>query len=430
MSLIKTAVISAAILIVAGCNRNPVTNDTGDFSKDIVSEKSSLLRELHPDVDQSEMGKIVSGNTQFALDLYSILAKNDGNVFFSPYSISTALAMTYGGARNKTADEMRSMLNFTVDDADLHKAFNSLDQRLNSTDNVTLSIVNQAWGRPDIEFQPEYLDLLAVNYGSGMNILDFAGDPDGSRQIINSWVAVKTNEKILELLPEESITGNTALVLTNAIYFLGDWLYRFDKSLTMEKPFHLQDGATVSVPMMSLFKDGQSGNINCVANDYCTAIELPYKGEQISMVIILPADSDIGKLEQQLTNERISQIANSFESTELHCVQIPRFSFTTGSINLNDALKQLGMREAFSSDADFSGIAGEHKLEVSNVFHKAFINVNENGTEAAAATAVIIEDRAAQFSSFVADRPFLFLIRDRVSGTILFMGRVMNPLQS
>ncbi len=430
MKLANSAMLIALVLMTSGCNnRNPVnTNDNPQNS--IQTEKSSLVRNTNPGVSQSQIDEIVSDNNNFAVDLYKELASGDQNVFFSPFSISMALAMTYGGARNETANEMKKVLHFTLNDTMVHVAFNSLDLKLRSQSSVKLAPVNQAWGRGDVKFQAGYLDLLAVNYGSEMRILDFARDPEGSRLTINGWVADNTNNKILELLPKGSIGDLTALVLTNAIYFLGDWHYQFNNDLTTDKSFFLENGTSVNVPMMSFRENGEKIKLNYTRTQYCTAVELPYKGDNISMVVVLPSDSNLTKFEHELTKERIAEITSGFYASDLY-VELPRFSFTSNTIRLKNALQKLGMEKAFTEGADFSGIAGpDYPMAIGDVYHKAYIKVDEKGTEAAAATAVVVvvtTTNGPDKHSFIADRPFFFMIRDRVSNSILFMGRITDP---
>ncbi|NLG15725.1 MAG: serpin family protein [Fibrobacter sp.] len=431
MGSIKRVIAVAVLLMTAGCNHNPLKTGS-DPENDILSRKSSVHRESDPQVTALQVDQLVSGNTRFAADLYRDLSKDNKNVFISPFSISMALAMTRAGAINQTAVQIDSTLRFSLSDSLVHRTFNYLDLQLKSRDGATLSIVNQAWGRADLNFQDAYLDILAINYGSGMNLLNFGSDPEGSRQIINAWVADNTNDKITNLLPPQSITENTALVLTNAIYFLGDWLFQFKQELTSDHRFFLENGDSLSVPMMSLCNEHRTISLNYVRTPFCRAVELPYSGNNFSMVIVLPTDKSLSEFNMELTKERLDTITNGFHSTELF-LKIPKFSFTTETISLKRALQSMGMINPFTAEADFSGITGiDHPLTISDIFHKAFIRVDEKGTEAAAATAVVFVDSAVvrpDDHNFTADRPFLFLIRDRISNTVLFIGNIMNPAQ-
>lgn len=433
MKLMKTVAFSVLALTFIGCNRNPANNEINSLNE-INKEKSSLMRKTDPVVTSYQKAELVFGNTKFAIDLYRKLATGSNNIFFSPFSISMALAMTYGGAENNTAAQMKNVLQFTLCDSMVHNAFNSIDLQLSSSNDVSLSIVNQAWGRKDVRFDDDYLDLLALNYGSGMKMMDFENDPEGCRQIVNNWVELNTNGKIRNLLTENSIKPNTALILTNAVYFLGEWLNRFDEKLTSDQQFYLEDGSSVVVPMMTLGKNGEPTRLNYSQTAFCTAVELPYKGDDISMVVVLPSDSNLTGFGQMFTTEMIHEILENFDSADMY-IKMPSFTFTSGSISLKTILESMGMTDAFNSQtADFSGIAGpHHPLWIDDIIHKAFIKVDEKGTEAAAATAVLINDSLSVGPgnrSFIADRPFLFMIRDKATGTVLFMGRIMNPLES
>lgn len=276
--------------------------------------------------------------------------------------------------------------------------------------------------------QVNFLDLLSRHYDAGINIVDFVGEPDACRLIINDWVSGQTHDRIKDLLPEGSITVDTRLVLTNAIYFLADWLIKFPDTLTDNQSFTRLDGSQVTVPMMNL----RSNPVKLLYYDAgnCRIIELPYKGNRLVMNLILPDSGTYNNFEQNLSAEIISELINGLDSMGLVTVRIPRFEFTTASISLVDAFKNLGMTAPFSPSADFSGIS-HGSLAISDIIHKAFVKVDEKGTEAAAATAVIIgrvSDPAPPPEQFVANRPFIFFIRDTMTGAILFMGRILDPL--
>ena len=422
--------IVMSCIVITSCNRNPVSGDRHSSSGEITVAKSSLAQEK-PVVDPADRESLVTGNIRFAVDFYRQLAVEDGNVFFSPYSISSALAMTYGGAKGATKQEMREVLHFTLDSALLHKNFNALEDDILSDSDIKLSIVNQTWGEYRTVFKQEYLDLLAVNYGTGINLVDFAGDPDGCRELINSWIADQTSDKIPDLLPEESIDAATTLALTNAIYFYGNWQTQFDKGLTVDKPFYRSPDDTVNAAMMS-FSDNpdETMQFRYTKNDYCSALELPYTGNRFAMTVILPADSNLSGFEQQLSVDRISQITEQLETEDVH-VTLPAFSFTSASLPLKRKFMNLGMNNPFTGEADFTGICESPRIFIDDIHHKAFINVNEEGTESAAASGVVmVWESAQQVERFVANRPFFFMIRDRETGTILFMGRVVDPTQS
>ncbi len=401
------------------------------MSCSIDVQKSSKSRDLSPQLSDGEQDKLVDGNTKFAFDLYEEALKTDNssNVFFSPFSISIALAMTYAGARNNTAVQMADALHFTLPQERLHNAFNALDLALKdlgqdtASDYFRLNICNTTWGQKNYTFLEAYLDVLALNYGAGMHLLDFQGAPEASRGTINTWVSLQTDFKINNLLPAGSISSYTRLVLTNAIYFKADWLSPFEKEATKSKPFNLLDGSEIHVPTMT-----QDARFNYYESEgEFEAIELPYKGDDVSMLIILPSAGNFSTFEPSLDTALIDNIVTNMNK-EFIRLYLPSFSFEW-STSLVDILKKLGMTDAFGFDADLSGINGLETLAITDILHKAFIGVDEKGTEAAAATAVIIGETAIEDPDIIvsADHPFILLIRDKNTGTILFMGRVIDP---
>ncbi|HUU83864.1 MAG TPA: serpin family protein [Phycisphaerae bacterium] len=394
--------------------------------------QSAKSRVLSPDVTDDDLAELVGGNSSFAFDLYQEVRGEQGNVFYSPFSISIALAMTYAGARTETEQQMAEALHFTLSQDELHPAFNALDLELASRnreaaegddEGFRLNIVNRIWGRTGYTFLVEFLDVLAQNYGAGMSLLDFIAAPDESRRIINDWVADQTEDRIKDLLPSGSISPATVLVLTNAIYFNAAWSEPFDENRTSDEVFHLLDGGEVTVPMMQ-----QVAAFDYAAGDGYQAVELPYEGNELSMVIILPDADRFEEFDGSLDAQTISGVVASLGGRDV-ALSMPRFTFEW-SKTLNDALSELGMPAAFT-DADFSGINGVGGLFISLVVHKAFVAVDEEGTEAAAATAVVVGESAAPEPEdpveLDIDRPFVFLIRDIQTGTILFLGRVVDP---
>ena len=381
---------------------------------------------------QDEMETVVGGNSEFAFNLYARI-KDDpkikeggGNLFFSPYSISTALAMTWAGARGETEKQMAEVLHFTLPQVQLHKAFGSLEKQLNEAgeeDRYELSVANALWGQAGLNFLEEFLALTEKNYGAGLREVDFARKAEEARLIINAWVEEKTKEKIKDLIKPGVLDRLTELVLTNAIYFKGDWLNQFDKKQTREEPFKLKRHEQVKVPMMHI-KD----KFKYWANDKLQVLELPYEGEELSMIILLPVKVDgLAEVEKSLTIEKLDEWTKGLRKQEV-VVYLPKFKMTT-DFELAEYLKKMGMLDAFGGDADFSGMTGDKSLFISNVIHKAFVAVDEEGTEAAAATAVgmRLTSVPAPPKVFRADHPFIFIIKDIRSKSILFMGRVMNP---
>jgi serine protease inhibitor len=394
--------------------------------------QSDKGRITSPNVTQSEQALLVEGNTAFAFELYQALKGNGGNLFYSPYSISLALAMTYAGASGETAQQMADTLHFMLGQDELHPAFNWLDAELakrgqgaagKDGKGFRLNIANAIWGQQGYEFLPVFLDVLAENYGAGLRILDFMTETEKSRVAINDWVSDETEGRITDLIPQGAIDELTRLVLTNAIYFNAAWKYPFNEKATANGPFYLLDGGQVIVPMM---KQTESfGYTECAGYQ---AVELPYDGDELSMVILLPASGNFGAFEGGLQAQQVDAIINGLRNTQV-TLTMPRFKFES-QFGLKDTLAEMGMRDAFSpDDADFSGMTGNPELFISDVVHKAFVAVDEAGTEAAAATAVIVGTTSIPEPSVevTIDHPFIFLIRDIQTGAILFVGRVLNP---
>lgn len=388
-------------------------------------------QEKHPEATGSEVAALVNGTNAFALDLYQVLRAEDGNLFYSPYSISLALAMTYAGARGETEQQMAQALGFALPQTRLHPAFSRLTEELarrgetsaaNDGDGFRLSIANAIWGQEGYEFLAEFLNILDANYGAGMRTLDFVGDPEQARQVINGWASDETEGRIEDLVPPDAIDALTRLVLTNAIYFKAAWSLPFSPEATADEIFNLLGGDQVTVPMMR-----QSGQFDYAEANGYQAIQLPYDGYETSMVILLPAQGEFRAFEDLLDAGMVDSILQDLVPKQVS-LSMPRFEFDS-DFSLKKALSVLGMADAFASTADFSGMTGSRELFISEVVHKAFVSVDEEGTEAAAATAVMMTLSASPEEpvEFTANRPFIFLIRDNPTGTILFAGRVMNP---
>ncbi len=380
--------------------------------------------------DGGEIGTLVDSNTAFGFDLYHAISQQPGNLFYSPFSISLALAMTYAGAREETERQMAATLRFTMPQADLHAAFNALDQELAARgqgakgkdgEGFRLNIVNALWGQRDYGFAQAYLDMLAENYGAGIRLVDFASQPEPSRVMINDWVSDNTEGRIEDLIPPGMIDSLTRLVLTNAIYFNAAWMYPFAEGATRHAAFHKLDGSEVMLPTMSLTESLAYGN-----GDGYQAIELPYDGGELSMLILVPDTGRFAEFEAALDADRLAAISQGLGYEQVR-LSLPRFEFET-ELQLGDILAEMGMPVAFSGDADFSGITGSPELTISEVVHKAFVGVDEAGTEAAAATAVIMRLTAMPGEPIEVrvDRPFVFVIRDIVTGALLFAGRVVE----
>ena len=392
--------------------------------------ESSRAREKNPNVSEAELTALVDGNNAFALDLYQSLRSENRNLILSPFSISLALAMTYSGARGETEAQMADVLNFSGQEQ-THTAFNALDLALEDTpltldkdqEPMQLSIANSVWAEQTFTFLPDFLDTLSVNYGAGVHLLDFINKPEPSRKEINDWVSNETKDKINNLLPENAVTPDTKMVLVNAIYFKADWLDPFDADDTYDGIFKLLDGSEVTVPMM-----GQRMDIPYVVGDGYAAAELPYAGKSAVMTLLVPDEGRFEEIESQLNGDMLKEVLASLTIADV-TLRMPKFEYES-SFSLSDSLAGLGMPLAFDDgQADFSGMTDQQDLYIGNVIHKAFVAVDEKGTEAAAATAVIMEGATAiqPENMLYIDRPFLFFIRDVETGQVLFIGRVLNP---
>jgi serpin B len=381
------------------------------------------------EIEVPEPGRIAPSNTVFALELYDELSSRPGNLFFSPFSISAALAMTYAGARSQTAVEMASALHFDLEPVALHKTFGQLLYEINAAGkegDFELHTANSLWCQKDYNFLKEFVEITKENYKSAVYKADFVGAVEKARVAINSWVEEKTSGKIADLIKPGTLDPSTVLVLVNAIYFKGDWALQFDEKKTIEEPFVVAPDKTIYVDMMhqkAPFRYSDFGQFS--------AIELPYSGEDLSMLILLPAEMDgLNDLEEELDAAELEDVIKRLASVppEDVNVSLPKFKMTS-EFQLAKTLAKMGMPAAFTpGEADFSGMDGSKSLFIGQVVHKAFVDVNEEGTEAAAATSVhILKASVSIVPDFRADHPFLFMVRHNHSGSILFMGRVVDP---
>ena len=378
---------------------------------------------------KTDLAAVVKGNGAFALDLYSRLSSSSGNLFFSPFSISSALAMAYGGAEGATAEEMAAALRFPVERERLHPAFADLvKQAKGKSRGLELSLANGLWAQRGYEFRESFKDLAKSHYGAELRELDFSVAAKACR-IINEWVETETHGKIRDLIGPGMLGPLTRLVMANAIYFKGDWASPFKKDQTEDAPFTVTSNQKVTVPMML-----QQAKFGYLDTHSFQALELAYEGQDLAMVVFLPRKVEgLPELEKSLTPERLRTRLARLRQREV-IAYVPRFR-AESTFMLNEALAEMGMRLAFDlSGADFSGMSGSERLFLSLILHKAYVDVDEKGTEAAAVTALIAPTCARwhwpqieRIPVFRADHPFLFLIWDRRSGTILFLGRVTNP---
>ena len=383
---------------------------------------------------------VVQGNNEFALALFARLRENQGNLFFSPYSISTALAMTYAGARGDTKMQMAKVLHFptlagekvpsepVMQEDQFHSSFGEVVKALNDRakkSGYELAVANALWGQKGYKLLSDFLKLIETEYDGRLSEVDFVTATESARQTINAWVEQKTRDKIKELIKPGVLDSMTRLVLTNAIYFKGNWQRQFQKDKTRDAPFTLASGEKIDALMMN-----QMDKFGYMETENFQALELPYVDNDLSMIILLPKQIDgLPEFEKTLKAEALSQWLGRLHRREV-IVSVPRFKMTS-QFSLASVLKSMGMTDAFSARAaDFSGITGGRDLFISAVIHKAYVDVNEEGTEAVAATGVTMRLTSvgpSQTPVFRADHPFLFLIRDNHSGSILFIGRVMNP---
>ena len=393
-------------------------------SKDPVSQQEQELMDV---------SGIVNGGNQFALDLYQQLRSEDGNLFFSPSSISMALAMTYAGAAGETEVEMAKTLHFQMPKVELHSGMRAMRDYWSvpaTKKSIRLNLANRLWGQESYEFLQEFLTVTGEQYGAELARLDF-GQTEDARQTINGWVEDQTQDKITKLLPEGVLSADTKLVLTNAVYFHGNWSEPFKKSRTKEEDFHLTASDTIKVPLMHRSDEFRYGAV-----DDLQILELPYGDGSLSMVVLLPEKIDgLADLEAKLTLQTLQRWLKSVRHEDEVKVYLPKFK-TTSDFQMADTLKAMGMESAFDVDrADFSGMTSGRDLYISAVIHKAFVDVNEEGTEAAAATGIAMMPTSALVEEpkeppvFRADHPFVFMIRDNRNESILFLGRITNPLK-
>ncbi|QDG49531.1 serpin family protein [Persicimonas caeni] len=427
--LLSLALAASSAACGGAADDNPADNNANNNApSDFGEARSDKQRLTNPQVPQADQETLVDGNTAFALDLYAEVADEEDNIFYSPHSISIALAMTYAGARNDTATEMAQVMHYDLPQDRLHPAFNWLDLHLmdlaeepvnEESEPFQLSVANSIWGQKDYHFESDFLDTLAVNYGAGLRTLDFIEETEASRQTINTWVEDETEDRIKNLLPQGTITQGTRLVLTNAIYFKASWLSAFDEQMTSQGDFTLRDGSTVTADLMQQTAQFPYADMG----DY-RAVQLPYDGGDVSMLVILP--DDLATFESSFDASKLDAVDAALASERVK-LTFPKFEFEA-PLMLTGILQDMGMVAPFQN-ADFSGMTGQVGLAITDVVHKAFVAVDEEGTEAAAATAVVVGETSVPPTpvEFRADKPFIFMIRDNQTGSILFMGRIVDP---
>ncbi|HUS79073.1 MAG TPA: serpin family protein [Patescibacteria group bacterium] len=370
-------------------------------------------------VTPESLGAAVDASNIFAFDLYARYSAGEDNLFYSPYSISTALSMTYEGARGQTAEEMRSVFHWDEDDLARRSGAARVFNLLNAGDRpYTLQTANALWMQVGYPFKEDYVTVIKDSYGGEANSIDFA-KLTKAVETINGWIEERTNDKIKDMFDESSLR-DARLVLTNAIYFKGDWATQFDAEQTRNGVFHVALDSTVEVDMMRLWDE----DFNYTENAEAQVLELPYSGGDLSMIIVLPKGNDIHEVEDTLTAAKLREWLSDLRPTAMD-VNLPKFKLET-KYDMGEDLAAMGMPTAFTGGADFSGMS-DSGLFISKVIHQAYVDVNEEGTEAAAATGVVMLESAPMTTLFNADHPFTFLIQNRETGLILFMGRVMDP---
>ncbi len=370
-----------------------------------------------------DLSTAVAGNNAFAIDVYRKLVGTSSNVVFSPYSLTSALAMTYGGAKGTTASAFESTLHVGQPPERFHRAMNTIDTALRSRGGsgraFRLSVENQLFAQKGFGLVESYLDLLATEYGAGVRELDFAAATEASRQAINSWVKSNTEGLIPELLGAGDVHSDTVLTLVNTVYFNAAWMTKFTHQSTSPASFELLDGTKKTVPTM--FGKDLAGGAAVV--DGTDVLELPYEGDELAMILLVPPSGHLSDLEASLSPQVLDHFVGALERGTI-AVQLPKFSFSQRT-SLESLLTSLGLGIAFTSEADFSAMSPE-PIEVSDIIHEAVIRTDEDGTVAAAATAVTM-DRVSLPMYRVVNRPFIFFIRDRATGSLVFMGRVVDP---
>lgn len=431
MKTILILITAVTLLFVSACQpANGVNEPTGTESE----ITSTLERELNPNVDSQQWQTLAADNSEFALAFYDLIRSENDNLIFSPFSLSLALTMTLAGAETSTHQAMVEALHLSLDENQIHPAFNALLLAIESSQKTQteseesgfqLNIANSIWGQSGFGFKQAFLDTLALNYGAGINTVNFIEDPESARLSINDWVENETAEKIQDLIPPDAITPLTRLVLANAIYFKGSWFFPFDQNATQPGAFFPLDGKELNTDMMKLFDE----QLLYLEEDTFQAVRLPYLSTDFAMTLIVPNSGTFKAVENDMTVPFITNLSEKMGSERIH-LEMPKFDFET-TINANDVLKTMGMEIAFDPNlSDFTGIADVDDLHITDVVHKATITVDEEGTEAAAATAVIVGIESMPMGdpiSLVIDRPFIFIIQHVPSGSILFMGRVLQP---
>ena len=420
----KISFVVLCVTILAGCTANPTPSAISNLT-------GKLAYQTAPQFTQDELQQLVASQNEFAGTIFLYQAEAKENLVISPYSLYQALSMLYAGAAGETASEMRQTMRIPWEDARVHRLVNALNQQLLNSDGsetadgqaFELQMANALWAAQDRQYQQAFLDTLSQNYDAGLKTLDFT-DASAASNAINTWVAEQTDQKITQLAEPSMFSADTALALTNAVYFKAAWQYPFNEAATAEAPFTLLSGEQQNVPTMHL-----SETLNVSVTEELTVVQLPYAGGKMVMEILMPS------LDLWNSPEGLGQLwstgANYPEMQPVYAsLSMPKFRIETPTMDLIPALNANGMRLAFTDDADFSGISGDRSLYVSTIAQKSYIDVDEHGTEATAATIAVVTEKSAPSEEplqITIDRPFIFQVRDTASGAILFMGTVVQP---
>lgn len=402
------------------------TNANSSEEYDIADNLTTdTMTEEKTNANSAEEFDIATANNAFAFDMYDKI-KNDANTIFSPYSIFTAMAICYDGSAGSTQKQLSDVFYYPLDKQVLENSSQNMIVTINSeNDQYILNTANALWVQEDYTLKSQYVNNAETYYGGKVQSLDFIDETDNSRLIINEWIENKTNNKIVDLLAEGSLSPDTRLVITNAVYFNGKWMTEFEEAVTSKRSFTLSSLSVKDVDTMYV-----AGKFNYFGDESASILELPYKGNDLSMYVVLPAENNIDEFESNFTLDNYDELKDSMNKDYVLDLWMPKYNFETKA-QLNEPLQDMGLVDAFQSDvADFSGMS-DMSLSISDVVHQAYIGVNEKGTEAAAATIVGVEEEALETDiQLKINHPFLFFIEDSRTGCILFMGKVEDPSNS
>ena len=424
----------AALFLLSACV--PITSEPEPTTNLPVEEIEMLSGKVdynpNPQYTPEQAASLAAANNQFAFDLYQQLKSGQGNLLYSPYSLFQALTMVYGGARGDTAAQIRDVLHYPLSDEELHRVSNALNLALSSMANdshqndsaFTLQIANALWAMQNGHIEESYLDLLSENYSAGMRTVDFAQSQEAAN-LINRWAQENTNDKIKEIANPDMFNANTRLALTNAVYFKGAWRFPFMEADTQKQAFTLLNGDQVDVDMMRISTE----EFSALKNEQIQMVELNYANSSMVMDLIAPVDGKWDAFSQTLTAGLLDDYLEQLATHRVD-LSLPKFKIETPEMDLINPMQDLGVIDLFGMGADLSGMTGDKSLLISTLVQKAFIDVNESGTEAAAVTIAVAQEKgmiSPEPITITFDSPFLFLIRDGETGAILFIGQLLQP---